>query len=92
MKLKIKLLKPFSDIIGTNLLELDFTKSTLNDLIKTIIEKYPNLRSQLINDFGEITEYVGIFINDKPISALQGLETKLKHDDTLVFFLPLSGG
>jgi molybdopterin converting factor small subunit len=31
-------------------------------------------------------------VNDKPTSALNGIKTKLKNGDELIFFIPISGG
>jgi len=33
-----------------------------------------------------------VFVNDKPISALNDINTKLKNDDEILFFIPISGG
>ena len=37
MKLKIKLLKPFSDAVGKSELELDFDGATLEDMLKVLV-------------------------------------------------------
>lgn len=92
MKLKIKLLKPFSDAIGKNELELDFNGIKFKDLITVIVNKYPQLKNEFYTNTGELTAYIAIFVNDKPLSALDGINTKLKNGDELVFFVPISGG
>jgi len=92
MKLKLNLLKPFSDIVGTKQLDLNFEGTTLNDLFKVIVKKYPRLKTELYTEKNEVTDYVSIFINDKPLSVLNGMETKLKNGDELLFFVPISGG
>ena len=92
MKIKIKLLRPYSEIVGKKELDIDFSGSTLNDLINYLINKYPKLKSELYTENNEITEYVCIFVNDKPASALKELETKIKEGDEILFFVPLSGG
>ena len=92
MKLNIRLLKPFSDVVGTNKLMMYIDGFTLEDLITALIERHPKLRNEFMNDSGRFSEYISVFINDKPISALNGLNTELKDGDTLVFFLPLTGG
>ena len=40
MKLKIKLLRPFSNAVGKSELELDFDGMTLENLLKVLIDKY----------------------------------------------------
>jgi MoaD family protein len=92
MKIKIKLLRPYSEIVGKKELEIDFNGSTLNDLLNYLVDKYPNLKNELYTKNDELTEYVCIFVNDKPASALDELETKIKKGDEILFFVPLSGG
>jgi MoaD family protein len=92
MKLKIKLLKPFSTVVGKNELEFDFKGIILDDFLKELILKYPDLKKELFNKDSKLTEYLCIFINDKPMTALKGLNTKLKDSDEILFFMPISGG
>lgn len=92
MKLKIKLLKPFSTVIGKGELDFDFKGIILEDFLKELVLKYPKLKNELFNKNSELTEYLCIFVNDKPMSALKGLNTKLKDGDEILFFMPISGG
>ncbi len=92
MKLKLNLLKPFSDAIGKKELGFEFEGGTLQELFEALVEKYPKLKKELYSKNDEITDYVSIFINDKPLSVLNGLKTKLKNGDELLFFVPISGG
>ena len=92
MKVKIKLLRPFSDAIGKNELELDFNGSTLQNLLRDLVTKYPKLRKEIYTKNNELTDYICIFVNDKPITALNGVESKLKNDDEILLFVPVSGG
>lgn len=92
MKIKIKLLKPFSDAVGKTELELDFKGSTIEDLLKLLVDRYPKLKEEFYTKSGELTEYVCVFVNDKPISALNEINTELKNGDEILFFIPISGG
>ena len=92
MKLKLKLLRPFSETVGKSDLEIDFDDKTINDFLKKLISQYPKLKKEIFKDNSELTEYICIFVNDKPISALNGPDTGLKNGDNLLFFIPVSGG
>ncbi len=48
MKLKIKLLKPFSDAVGKSELELDFDGITLEDIPKVPVDRYPRMKKELL--------------------------------------------
>ena len=92
MKLKIKLLKPFSDAVGKSELELDFNGASLKDMLKILVNRYPKLKKEFYTKTDELTDYMCMFVNDKPISALNGINTELKNGDELLFFIPVSGG
>ena len=92
MKIKIKLLRPFSDAVGKSELEIDFDGETIEDLLRLLTDRYPKLNKDLYTKTNELTEYVCIFVNDKPITALNETKTKLKNNDEILFFIPLSGG
>ena len=92
MKIVIKFLKPFSTATGKNEIELDFNGTNLTELIQDLIKTYPNLQNEFYTTKGVITEYVSIFINDKPITALNGMNSTLKDGDQIIFFTPVSGG
>lgn len=92
MKLKIKFLKPFSDAAGKSELELDFDGITLEDMLKVLVNRYPKLKKEFYTKTDELTDYMCMFVNDKPISALNGINTELKNGDELLFFIPVSGG
>lgn len=92
MKLIVKLLRPFSDVIRKNEIEIDFNGDTIEDLIELLINKHPKLKKEFYNQNDKIIDYICIFINDKPINALNGMATKLKNEDQILFFIPLSGG
>lgn len=92
MKIKIKLLKPFSDAVGKKEFFIDFNGLTLGDLIIKLVKSYPSLKKDFYSENESLTDYICIFVNDKPFSALEGLESELENDDEILFFIPLSGG
>lgn len=92
MKLKIKFLKPFSNAVGKPEVEIDFTGNTLNELLNILVDKYPQLQQELYTEKNVLSEYLAVFVNDKPIAALKGIHTQLKNGDVVLFFVPISGG
>ena len=80
--------KPFSDAVDKNELEIDFNGVTLEELLKLLIDKYPKLKTEFYKKNNELSENICIFINDKPVSALNGTNTNLKNDDEIIFLIP----
>ncbi len=92
MKLTIELTRPFSDAVGKRNIEIEFPGSTVEELFVFLSDRYPGLEKELYSGNGEITEYVNVFVNDKPIYVLDGMKTGLRDGDRLLFFFPVSGG
>jgi molybdopterin synthase sulfur carrier subunit len=92
MKLKIKFLKPFSDAVDKRELDFNFNGITLSELLQVLVDKYPKLKTEFYTLNDNLSDHVCIIINDKPTSALNGLNTELKNGDEILFFVPISGG
>ena len=92
MKLTIRFLRPFSDVVGKGELRLDFEGRTLKDLLEELARRYPGLKKELYSADGALSVYVSVFVNDKSADSLQGLRTRLKDCDELLVFVPISGG
>ena len=92
MKIRLNLLKPFSDAVGTKELDIDYPGGDIIALCAFLVEKYPRLKEELYNKDGSITNYLSIFLNDKPVITDDGMRTELKDGDELLFLAPISGG
>jgi MoaD family protein len=92
MKIKVKLLKPFSDIAGCDELDLDFEGNNIQNALDEMCKLYPDLRKELFDEKGDIDFNINIFINDKPMTASDDATTKLSEDDVLLIFMPVAGG
>jgi len=60
--------------------------------LKSLVKQYPQLKNILFDEEGSLQLSLHIFLNEKDIRSLQGLETPLKHDDTLIIVMGISGG
>lgn len=92
MKIKVKLLKPFSDIAGKGEVDLEFEGDSTSQALDMLCQLYPDLRKELFDEKGEVSYSVNIFVNDKPISALEDVDTPLKDGDEILIFMPVGGG
>ncbi len=86
---KVKFFANFREVAG--LRETDIDASNIRELLNLIIERFQNLKP-LIFENGELRDYVHIMVNGRHINHLDGLDTKLKKDDTVAIFPPVSGG
>ncbi len=92
MKIKVKLLKPFSDVAGKGEVELDFEGDVVSQALDKLCQLHIGLKKELYDDKGQVSYSVNIFVNDKPLSALEGENTRLKDGDEILIFMAVSGG
>ncbi len=90
--LSLEFTKPFSDAVGAKELDYRFQGISVRDLLNELSSEYPKLHSMFYSESGTITEYLMVFVNSKPLSAFDGLNTNLADGDRLVFIIPVSGG
>ena len=92
MKIKVKLLKPFSDIAGCSEVDLDFLGDNIQNALDSLCELYPDLSKEIFDEKGEIDFNINIFINDKPMTAADDATTRLSEGDVILIFMPVAGG
>ncbi len=90
MKVKVRLLRPFSDAVGRPELEVAVPAgATVRQLVVRLCEQFPELAAHIYEAGGGITEYLTMFVNDKPVLDF-GMALG-EGDDVLMMF-PVSGG
>ncbi len=65
--------------------------TTVGDLFSAIVDRYPNLREQLLDDDGELLSFVNVFVNSENTRDLDGNQTRLQERDE-VFLVPAMAG
>ncbi len=86
---RVKFFANFREAAG--LKEVDIDASNIKELLDVIVKKFQSLGPLIFED-GELRDYVHIMVNGRHINHLEGLDTKLKKDDTVAIFPPVSGG
>lgn len=90
MRIRVRLLRPFSDAVGRPEVEVAVPQeATVRHLLEHLCEQYPDLRQQVYESGGGMTEYLSMFLNDRPVTDL---EMTLKEGDEVLMLMPVSGG
>ena len=67
--------------------------TTVRQLIEAIIARYPPMRTQLLDDNGELYRHVHVFVNGRDVPYLENrLETTLAPSDRVSIFPAVGGG
>jgi ferredoxin-nitrite reductase len=92
MKIKIKLLRPFQDVVGKEDITMDIQGKTLQNLLDDLISQYPKLKDKMMDKKGNLDSFVNIFVNDKPTYTDQESKIKLNEGDRILIFPAIAGG
>ncbi|MCC9600513.1 MoaD/ThiS family protein [Stieleria sp. JC731] len=71
---------------------IDVTGSNVGDVISGLIQAYPNLRDSLYTPADELVQFVGVFVNEKNIRDLEGVNTSVDDRDELLLVPAIAGG
>ena len=65
--------------------------STLTEVLTDLYQHYPALKDQ-IQPSGELSRFINIYVNDQDVRYLQGLETSIGPNDTIILLPAMAGG
>ena len=66
--------------------------ATVGDVFNVLVERYPGLRGNLLDDAGNLHKFVNVYKDDDDIRYLDGLDTKLADGDVLSILPAVAGG
>jgi MoaD family protein len=72
--------------------EVQVGGETVAEAMRELAEAYPDLRTQIFNEDGQLRPFVNLFLNNENIKDLQGAETPLKEGDRLLIIPSIAGG
>ena len=92
--MKINFYATFRPIVGGKTIDLPVSEgSTVSQLVQVLIESYPALGPQLIDNDGKLYSHVHVFINGRDAPMLpDSMQTILKTGDSIDIFPPVAGG
>ena len=64
---------------------------TIGECIENISQKFPGLKARLLDENGNVSEAIIIFLNGDNINALEGPATQVKEGDE-ISIIPLAAG
>jgi len=72
--------------------ELSATGASVGEILRSVADAHPETESQLFAADGELNRYVNVYLNDEDVRVLEGLETSVGDQDTLVILPAMAGG
>jgi sulfur-carrier protein len=71
--------------------ELEASGVTVGDVIEDLVDRYPPLRDQLLQN-GGLASFVNVFLGGEDVRTLDGLETPVRDDSTVILLPAMAGG
>ena len=72
--------------------EVEAEGSTVGEVLRSLAEQHSATRGQLFSEEGDLNRYVNVYLNDEDVRVLQGLDTAVSPQDTLVILPAMAGG
>lgn len=93
MRIRVKFLATLYDLTGVLKTEIEVPDGvTIRKLVDILDEKYPKLRSELLQEGGQLRSMYNVLVNGRAVEWLRGLDTELRDGDEVVFIPPAAGG
>ena len=64
----------------------------VGEVLRAVATEHPDTERQLFSEEGELNRYVNVYLNDEDVRVLDGLETAVKENDTVVILPAMAGG
>ncbi len=64
----------------------------VGDVLRSLADQHPETKGQLFGEDGSLNRYVNVYLNDEDVRVLNGLDTAVGADDTLVILPAMAGG
>ncbi len=81
-------LRPYTE--GESTLSLE--GGNVAEMLTAAVNLHPQLKKHLFNEDDQLRPFVNIFLGEENINELDGLQTKLTENDTLLIIPSIAGG
>ncbi|MEA2314029.1 MAG: sulfur-carrier protein [Solirubrobacteraceae bacterium] len=72
--------------------ELSASGASVGDVLRDLASTHPATQDQLFSADGALNRYVNVYLNDEDVRVLDGLDTAVGNEDTLVILPAMAGG
>ena len=72
--------------------ELTADGGSVGEILRAVASAHPQTASQLFGPDGGLNRYVNVYLNDEDVRVLDGLDTSVSEQDTLVILPAMAGG
>lgn len=74
------------------LVAIPFDGNTTSDILRELVQKYPDLKSHIFDEKGDLRKFLNIYLNDENIRYFSWKETAVKDGDVVMIVPAVAGG
>ncbi len=64
----------------------------VGSVLRELADSHPGVETQLLDGGGNLNRYVNVYLNDEDVRLLEGLDTPVAAQDTVVILPAMAGG
>ncbi|MDR3310152.1 MAG: MoaD/ThiS family protein [Oscillospiraceae bacterium] len=72
--------------------EIEVAARTAGEAVAALAEAYPDIKQHLYEDGGALRSFINVFVGETNIKSLNGLDTPIDADATVVLVPAIAGG
>jgi len=72
--------------------EVEASGTTLRELLADLVERFPSLERQVLEDGNELAPFVNVYVDNEDIRTLEGLDTPVRENTTVILLPAMAGG
>lgn len=72
--------------------EVNVSGATIAEALTDLTMQFPAIKPHLFNEGGDLRPFVNLFVGDKNIRDLQGVDTPVKDGDKVMLIPSIAGG
>ena len=72
--------------------EVEASGESVGEVLRALTTAHPDTEAQLFGAEGDLNRYVNVYLNDEDVRVLDGLDTSVKDNDTVVILPAMAGG
>jgi len=72
--------------------EVEVAGSTAGEAVNALVNAYPDIKTHLFAEGGELRDFINLFIDGKNINSLQGLGTPVASGGEVMIIPAIAGG
>jgi len=72
--------------------QVEASGSTLAEVLEDLYARFPAVREQVLTEEGTLSRFVNVYVNDQDVRFLQGLNTPVGANDTIILLPAMAGG